>query len=200
MKMSLKICMDLSPIAFHDKLGGEMKIFNLFVEKPTSINIIWDLILLWFRFFGEPEGLHKCYFSEFKRLEKLLPKHSTLLIANSKTIIDESRYCVDINENLLRKRDIKIAATDSKTSREDTDTVMQESLLPRVSDQQWSTSLVDLILSPAEIQMNNWKPNVLNIIQQFQDFDNEGFDVSKSYLTLCKTQRCALSFVKKFSC
>ena len=73
MKMSLKICMDLSPIAFHDKLGGEMKIFNLFVEKPTSINIIWDLILLWFRFFGEPEGLHKCYFSEFKRLDKLLP-------------------------------------------------------------------------------------------------------------------------------
>ena len=28
--------------------------------------------------------------------------------------------------------------------------------------------------------MNNWKPaDTTNIMQQFQDFDNEGFDVSK---------------------
>ena len=59
---------------------------------------------------------------------------------------------------------------------------MQESLLPRVSDQLGSTSLADLILSPAEIQMNNWKPDVTNIMQQFQDFDNEGFNVSKILL------------------
>ena len=37
---------------------------------------------------------------------------------------------------------------------------------------------MDLILSPAEIQMNTWKPNVyIIIIQQFQDFDNEGYDI-----------------------
>ena len=36
----------LIPITFHEELGGEIKTFNLFVEKPTSINIIWDLILL----------------------------------------------------------------------------------------------------------------------------------------------------------
>ena len=136
----------------------------------------------------------------FFRIQKtwqVIAKHSTLLIANSETIIDEFRYCVDINENLLRKRDIKIAATDSKTSHEDTDTVMQESLLPRVSDQQWSTSLVDLILSPAEIQMNNWKPNVLNIIQQFQDFDNEGFDISKILFDIVQNSKMRFKLCKE---
>ena len=56
---------------------------------------------------------------------------------------------------------------------------MQEPLLPRVTDQLESFSLTDLILSPAEIQMNTWKPEASKIMQQLQDYDNEGFDVSK---------------------
>ena len=89
------------------------------------------------------------------------------------------KYCVNINANLVQQRDIEIAQIDATTTHEDTDVVMQETLLPRVLDQLGSTSLVDLILSPAEVQMSNWKPDATNIMQKFQDFDNEGFDVSK---------------------
>ena len=56
---------------------------------------------------------------------------------------------------------------------------MQEIIPLRVSDQLGSTSLADLILSQAELQMTTWKPDSTKIMQQFQDFDNEGFDVSK---------------------
>ena len=49
---------------------------------------------------------------------------------------------------------------------------MQESREPRVSDQLGSTSQVDLDLTPAEIQMDTWKPDATNSVQLFQDFDN----------------------------
>ena len=54
---------------------------------------------------------------------------------------------------------------------------MEDTVLPRALSAQGSTSLVDLILSPAEIQMNTWKPIAHHIMQQFQDFDNEGYDI-----------------------
>jgi hypothetical protein len=38
-------------------------------------------------------------------------------------------------------------------------------------------TLVDLTLSPTEVHMNNWKPIVQNILQQFADYDNEGYDM-----------------------
>ena len=60
----------LIPIAFNEELEGEIQTFSLFVEKANSINIIWDFILISFRFFGEPEGIAKCYYAEFKRLDK----------------------------------------------------------------------------------------------------------------------------------
>ena len=56
---------------------------------------------------------------------------------------------------------------------------MEETLVPRVTGQLGSISLTDLILSPAETQMDTWKPDANKIMQQFRDFDNEGFDVSK---------------------
>ena len=56
---------------------------------------------------------------------------------------------------------------------------MEESHMLRVSDLIGSTSLADLILTPAERQMDTQKPDSTKIIQLFQDFDNEGFDVSK---------------------
>ena len=86
---------------------------------------------------------------------------------------------VNINENLLGQRSIDITTTDATTTYIDTDVVMQEWLLPKVSDQLESTSLANLFLSPAEIQMNNWKPDATKIMQQFQNYDNEGFNVSK---------------------
>ena len=53
----------------------------------------------------------------------------------------------------------------------DTDIVMDESVLPRALSTQGRTPLVDLIFSPAKIQMNTWKPIIQNIMQQFHDFD-----------------------------
>ena len=49
-----------------------------------------------------------------------------------------------------------------------------------------------LFLSPAEIQMNNWKPYVKNIIQQFQDFDTDGFDDSKVLLDVVQNSKLHL--------
>ena len=57
------------------------------------------------------------------------------------------------------------------------DVVMEETVVPRALSAQESTSLVDLTLSPAEVQMNNWKPIVQNIMQQFADYDNESYDI-----------------------
>ena len=54
---------------------------------------------------------------------------------------------------------------------------MEETVVPRALSAQGSTSLVHLILLPAAIQMNTWKPIAQNIMQQFQDFDNEGYDI-----------------------
>ena len=69
---------------------------------------------------------------------------------------------------------------------------MNESLVQRALSTQGSTSLVDLILSPAEIQMDTWKPNVQNVIQQFQDFDNEGYAYQKLSLRYCAKFKTAL--------
>ena len=70
-------------------------------------------------------------------------------------------------------RNIGISNIDSMTSRIDTDVVMQESLLPRDSETLGSSSLVDLIFTRAENQMDTWKPDGTKIMQDFQGFDNE---------------------------
>ena len=56
-------------------------------------------------------------------------------------------------------RDIDISNTGLTTARMDTDVVMQESVLPRVSETPGSSSFMNLILSKAETQMDNWKPD-----------------------------------------
>ena len=67
--------------------------------------------------------------------EKFFSEHSTLLVADSEIIVDIFKYCVNINANLLKQRDIEIVATDATTNCENTDVVMQEMLPPRVLDQ-----------------------------------------------------------------
>ena len=94
-------------------------------------------------------------------------ENSTLTVADGELIIDIFKYCVNINNNLLGHRGIKISNIDSTTSRIDTDVVMQESLLPGVSDTIGSSSLVDLILTRTEIQMDTWKPVLTKIMQEF---------------------------------
>ena len=100
--------LNLIPIAFNEELESELLIASLFLETRDSINIIWDYILTSFRFFGEPEGIHKCYFAEFKRLDKFFVENSTLPLADGELIIDIFKYCVNINNNLLGRRDIEI--------------------------------------------------------------------------------------------
>ena len=163
------LLLNLIPIAFNDELEKDVQHNNLFMNTKDSINIIWDFILISFRFYGEPEGIFRCYFEEFKRLDKFYLEHSTLPLAESEVITDVFRYCVNINDNLLGQRDIDIGTTAIDTLRGNTDVIMEETVIPRVTGQLGSTSLNDLILSPAESQMNIWKPHAKNIMQQFQD-------------------------------
>ena len=79
------------------------------------------------------------------------------------------------------------------TALADTYVVMQESVLPRVSETPGRSSFMNLILSRAETQMDNWKPTATKIMQEFQDFDNEGFDVSKCLFDV--VQKAKLCFM-----
>ena len=56
---------------------------------------------------------------------------------------------------------------------------MEETLVPTVTDRIGSISLNDLILSIAEVQMTSWKPDIKGIMQQFQEYDNEGYSISR---------------------
>ena len=94
------LLLDLIPIAFNKELEGELQTFSLFVERAQSINIIWDFILAAFRFLGEPEGIAKCYFAEFKRLDKFFVENSTLPMVESEIMVDNFKYCVNISEHL----------------------------------------------------------------------------------------------------
>ena len=52
----------LIPLAFDDDLDIQVQVNGLFVDKVNALSIIWDFILLSFRFFGEPVGLHRCVY------------------------------------------------------------------------------------------------------------------------------------------
>ena len=90
-----------------------------------------------------------------------------------------SLYYININDNLLGQRNIEIGTDAIDTSRGDTDVIMEETLVPIVTDRIGSTSLNDLILSIAENQMTCWKPDIKGIMQQFQEYDNEGYNISR---------------------
>ena len=65
------LLLNLILIAFNKALEGNIQTHSLLIETPHSMNIIWDFVLISFRFYGEPEGF-SCYFGEFKRLDKFL--------------------------------------------------------------------------------------------------------------------------------
>ena len=68
---------------------------------------------------------------------------------------------------------------------------MQDSVSPRVTGQIGSSSLTDLPVTLAENQMDTWKPVASTIMQQFQDYDNEGFDMSRCLFDVVQTQNYA---------
>ena len=92
-------------------------------------------------------------------------ENSTLPMADSEIIVDIFKFCINANVNLHEFRNIEFPHANSTTDRLDTDVVMEESHMPRVSDLIGSSSLADLILTPAERQMDTWKPNSTKIIQ-----------------------------------
>ena len=139
---------------------------------------IWDFIILSFRHFGAPTGIHSSLFEDFDRLDKFYIEHSTLPVEEYEIIIDIFRHCVNRNENLHGHRHIEYPTPDITPNPTDTDVIMDDSLVQRALSPQGSTSLLDLILSPAEIQMDTWKPNVQTVMHQFQEFDNEGYDIN----------------------
>ena len=151
----------------------QAQIHGLFIERVNSINKIWDFVVISFRHFGVPTGLHKSMYDEFQRSDNFYVEHSTLPINEFENIIDVFRHCVNKNENLLGQRRIEYQLPDTTTNLQDTDVVMDDSLVQRALNPQGSSSLPDLILSPTEIQMDSWKPNVQTIMHQFQEFDNE---------------------------
>ena len=96
----------LIPIAFDDDLEIQVQVNGLFTDKVNALSTIWDFILLSFRFFGEPVGLHRCLYEMFLRLDKYFVEHSTLLVEDYEGIIDIVRHCVNLNENLLKSRNV----------------------------------------------------------------------------------------------
>ena len=192
--------LSLISIAFNEDFEGETQTFSLFVEKDNSLQIIWEFILASFRFFGEPEGISKCYYAEYIRLDKFFMENSTLPMADSEIIVDIFKFCINANVNLHEFRNIEFPHANSTTDRLGTDVVMEESHMPRVSDLIGSASLADLILTPAEKQMDTWKPNSTKIIQLFQDFDNEGFDVSKILFDIVLNSKLRFMQCKEIFC
>ena len=183
------LLLNLIPIAFDDDLEANEQVTKMLIDFKTALNIIWDFIIISFRFYGEPEGLYSCYTSEFKRLDKFFVENSTLPLADSEAIIDIFKHCVNINENLRGQRNIEITTTDANVHRSDTDVVMQETVLPSVTGQIGSSSLTDLPVTLAENQMDTWKPGASTIMQQFQDYDNEGFDMSKCLFDIVQNSK-----------
>ena len=124
-------------------------------------------------------------------MDKFFIENSTLLVADGELIIDIFKYCVNINSNLLGRRDIDISNDDLTTSRIDTDVVMQESSLPRVSETLESSFLVNLILSKAETQMDNWKPVATKSCKNFRTLIIKVLMSQNAFLMWSRTQSYA---------
>ena len=81
------------------------------------------------------------------------------------------------NDNLREARRLERSNPDDNTNRTYMDVVMDDTSVPGALSAQGSSSLTDLILSYTEVLMNNWKPIIQTIMQQFSEFDNAGYDI-----------------------
>ena len=122
-------------------------------------------------------GLHKTTHDVFLQLDNYYLDHATLLIESYENIIDIFIYCVNRHDNLQETRKLEQSNPDDNTNQTVMDVVMDDTTVPGALSAQGSSSLFDLTLSYMEVLMNSWKPVTQTIMQQFDEFDNEGYDI-----------------------
>ena len=98
----------------------------------------------------------------------------------------------------MGSRQIEHQEPEHSTDCQDTDVVMDESLVQRALSTQRSTSLVDLILSLPKFKYT-WKPNVQNVMQQFQDFDSERYDIKNCHFDIVQNSKLRFNQCKEVS-
>ena len=158
------LLLTLIPIAFDIDLETQVQVNSLFVDQENSLSTIWDFILISFRHYGSPVGLHKTTHDVFLQLDSYYLEHATLLIESYENIIDIFIHCVNKNDNLREARRLERSNPDDNTNRTDMDVVMDDTTVPGALSAQGSSSLTDLILSYTEVLMNNWKPIIQTIM------------------------------------
>ena len=52
------LLLTLIPIAFDIDLDTQVQVNSMFVDQENSLSTIWDFILISFRHYGSPAGLH----------------------------------------------------------------------------------------------------------------------------------------------
>ena len=121
----------------------------------NSNSFIWDFILISFRHYGSPGGLHKTMHDDFLRPDSYYLEHATLLIESFEQIIDIFIYCVNRNDNLREARKLELSIPMDNTNRTDMDVVMDDTNVPGALSAQESSSLRDLTLSYTEVQIHD---------------------------------------------
>ena len=191
------LLLSLIPIAFNDDLELATQINGLFIDQDDSLRTIWDFILLSYRYNGIPEGLHKITYEGFLRLDKYYLEHASLLIEDYETVIDSFIYCVNRNDKLLKARNLERNNPDDNTNRTDMDVVMDETSVPRATNTQESNALSDIPLSDTELLMDCWKPILQTLMQQFLEFDNEGYDIKSVLYDIVQNSKMRYISCKK---
>ena len=113
----------------------------------NSNSFIWDFILISFRHYWSPGGLHKTMHDDFLRPDSYYLEHATLLIESFEQIIDIFIYCVNRNDNLREAKKLEQSTPVDNTNRTDMDVVMDDTNVLGALNAQESSSLRDLTLS-----------------------------------------------------
>ena len=120
------LLLSLIPIAIDIDLDTQIQMNNLFVDQENSLSTIWDFIIISFRYYGSPVGLHKNTHDSFLELDRYHLEHATLLIESYENIIDIFIHCVNRNDNLHEARRLEWSIPDDNTNRTDMDVVIRE--------------------------------------------------------------------------
>ena len=121
------------------------------MDRENSLSTIWDFILISFRYYGIPTGLHKTTHDVFLQLDNYYLDHATLLIESYENIIDIFIYCVNRKDNLREARKLEQSNPDDNTNRTDMDVIMEDTTVLGALSAQGNSSLVDLTLSYTEV-------------------------------------------------
>ena len=124
------LLLTLIPIAFDIDLETQVQVNSLFVDQENSLSTIWDFILISFRHYRIPTGLHKSTHDVFLQLDSYYLDHAMLLIENYENIIDIFIHCMNRNDNLREARKLEQSNPDDNTNRTDMDVVMDDTTVP----------------------------------------------------------------------